>query len=189
MDIKYKKYFDLVEQQSLIFDKSENCMAGQTWKYHLLPVINNAIMLAEKYNADKEVVTVAAIFHDYANLLDFNNSDMHHILGAEIADEILRKDGFEKKFIDKVKLCILNHRASVVNEKFSIEEICVADADALTHLDNVVELLMWRGYQRDSVEDANKFVRNKIRKSYAKMSENTQLLCKDRYDKIMEILY
>ena len=142
--MKYEKYYAMVEEQSKIYDKTQNCNIGQTWNYHLLPVIKNALMLAEKYGADKDVVEVAAIFHDYADLLDFANRENHHILGAELAEGILLIDGYSQEFINKVKRCIQNHRASVVMEKFSKEEICVADADALSHLDNVVELICWR---------------------------------------------
>ena len=108
--MKYEKYYKLIEEQSKIFDKTQNCQIGQTWNFHLLPVIKNAIMLAEKYGADKDVVEVAAIFHDYADLLDFANRENHHIMGAELAEAVLSQDGFEQEFIDKVKLCIKNHR-------------------------------------------------------------------------------
>lgn len=185
---KYKKYYDLIEKQAEIFDKSQNCQIGQTWKYHLLPVINNAIMLAEKYGADRDIVEVSAIFHDYADLLDFANRDNHHILGAELAEGILTIDKFPQEFIDKVKLCIINHRASVVNEKFSIEEICVADADAMSHLDSFVELICWRAYLGEDIMACNDFVKNKIKKSYAKMSKQTQELMKDKYNSIMNVL-
>lgn len=185
---KYKKYYDLIEKQAEIFDKSQNCQIGQTWKYHLLPVINNAIMLAEKYGADRDIVEVSAIFHDYADLLDFANRDNHHILGAELAEGILTIDKFPQEFIDKVKLCIINHRASVVNEKFSIEEICVADADAMSHLDSFVELICWRAYLGEDIMACNDFVKNKIKKSYAKMSKQTQELMKEKYNSIMNVL-
>lgn len=187
--MKYKKYYNLIEEQSKIFDKSQNCNVGQTWKYHLLPVIQNACMLAEKYGADRDVVEVAAIFHDYADLIDLNNRDNHHIMGAELAEKILKEDGFDESFINKVKLCITNHRASVVKEKFSIEEICVADADAISHLDNVVELICWRAYVGKSIQECNDFVKEKIRKSYAKMSKETKELMKDKYNSIMKVLF
>ncbi|MBQ9790213.1 MAG: HD domain-containing protein [Clostridia bacterium] len=186
--MKYKKYYDLIEEQAAIYDKTQNCNIGQTWKYHLFPVIQNAIMLAEKYGADRDVVEVGAIFHDYANLLDFANSDNHHILGAELAEGVLLQDGFSQEFIDRVKSCIQNHRASVVREKFTIEEICVADADALSHLDNVVELICWRAYLGKDIQECNDFVKNKIKKSYAKMSKETQELTKDKYESIMKVL-
>lgn len=186
--MKYQKYYDLIENQSKIYDKTQNCEIGQTWKYHLLPVIKNAIMLAEKYNADKDIVEVSAIFHDYADLIDFKNRDKHHILGARLAEDILKKDGFEQNFIDKVKLCILNHRASVVKEKFSIEEICVADADAMSHFDNVVELICWRAYLGETIEECNNFVKKKIKNSYAKMSNETKELMKEKYECIIKTL-
>ena len=186
--MKYEKYYKLVEEQSRIYDKTQNCGEGQTWQFHLLPVINNACKLAEIYKADRDVVEIGAIFHDYANLIDYSNSDNHHILGAEYAEKILKEDGFNQEFINKVKSCIINHRASVLKEKFSIEEICVADADALSHIDNVVELICWRAYRGDDIMTCNNFVKNKIKKSYAKMSKETQELIKDKYESIMKVL-
>lgn len=186
--MKYDKYYKLIEEQSKIFDRTQNCEIGQTWKYHLYPVIKNALMLADKYGANKDVVEVAALFHDYADLLDMNNRDNHHILGAQLAEEILFNDNYDKDFIKKVKLCILNHRASVVKDKFSVEEVCVADADALSHMDSVVELICWRAYLGESIMECNDFVKRKIEKSYAKMSKETQLLMKDKYESIMKIL-
>ena len=188
-NMKYEKYYKLIEEQSKIFDKTQNCQIGQTWKFHLLPVIKNACMLAEKYGADRDVVEVAAIFHDYADLLDFANRDNHHILGAELAEGVLLQDNFPQDFIDKVKTCIRNHRASVVKEKFSIEEICVADADAISHLDNVVELICWRAYLGEDIMTCSDFVKTKIKKSYAKMSKETQELMKDKYESILNILF
>lgn len=187
--MKYQKYYKLVEEQSIEFDKTQNCKIGQTWNYHLLPVIKNACFLAEKYGADKDVVEVAAIFHDYASLLNFANRENHHILGAELAEGILLQDNFSQDFIDRVKLCIKNHRASVLREKFSIEEVCVADADAMSHLDNFVELICWRAYLGEDIKKCNDFVKTKIMKSYAKMSKETQEFMKDKYESIMRILY
>ena len=186
--MKYKKYYDLIEEQSKVYDKTQNCQIGQTWEFHLLPVIKNACMLAEKYGANKDVVEVAAIFHDYASLLEFANRDYHHTLGAELAEGVLLQDGFDQEFVDKVKLCIVNHRASVVKEKFSIEEICVADADAMSHLDSFIELICWRAYLGEDITTCNDFVKNKIKKSYAKMSKESQELMKEKYESIMRVL-
>lgn len=187
--MKYKKYYDLIQKQAEIFDKTQNCNIGQTWKYHLLPVIQNACMLAEKYGADKDIVEVAAIFHDYADLLDFVNRDNHHIFGAELAEGILSQDNFSQEFINRVKQCIINHRASIIKEKFTIEEICVADADAMAHIDSFVELICWRAYLGEDIMDCNNFVKQKIKKSYAKMSPETQALMKDKYESIMKVLF
>lgn len=186
---KYKKYYELIYKQSLIYDKTQNCGIGQTWKFHLYPVIKNAVMLADIYGADRDVVEVAALFHDYADLLDLSNRANHHILGAVLAEEILKEDEFSDDFIGRVKNCIINHRASALREKYSIEEICVADADAMSHLDSVVELICWRAYLGEDIMTANNFVRTKIKKSYAKMSPETKELMKGKYNSIMETLF
>lgn len=187
--MKYKKYYDLIQNQAEHFDKTQNCQIGQTWKYHLFPVINNACMLADKFGADRDIVEVAAIFHDYADLLDFANRDNHHTMGAELAEVFLRQDGFDDEFIERVKQCIVNHRGSVPKNKLTIEEICVADADAMSHLDSVVELICWRAYLGEDIETCNNFVKQKIRKSFAKMSDKTKELVKDKYESIMKILF
>ena len=186
---KYEKYYKIIQEQAERFDKTQNCSIGQTWKFHLEPVVKNACMLAERYGADRDVVEIAALFHDYADLLDFANRDNHHILGAELAEGFLMQDNFSQDFIDKVKACIRNHRGSVVNQKLSIEEICVADADAMSHLDSVVELICWRAYLGEDIMTANDFVKGKIIKSYSKMSKPTQELMKDKYESIMKVLF
>ena len=97
-------------------------------------------------------------------------------------------DGFDKDFVEKVKACIINHRASVVREKFSIEEVCVADADAMSHLDSFIELVCWRAYLGEDIMTCNNFVKNKIQKSYAKMSDETKALTKNQYESILRVL-
>ena len=188
--VKLQELYKLVETQSKEFDKYENVEDGQTWKYHIVPVIKNSIMLAKKYRGDVEVVEIAALFHDYANLVDFEKySEVHHIASGELAEPILHRYGYEQSFIDKVKKCIFSHRASVVKDKLSTEEICLADADGLTHIQNVFEIIIWRGQKGDSVEAANAFVKKKIQKTYAKLSEESKLYIKDKYEAILEILY
>ena len=113
--------------------------------------------------------------------MDFANRENHHILGAELAEGILINDGFSQEFVNKVKLCIINHRASVINQKFSKEEICVADADAMSHLDSFIELICWRAYLGEDILSCNNFVKTKIQKSYAKMSEDSKELIRDKY--------
>ncbi len=187
--MKYQKYYDIIKSQAEIFDKSQNCQIGQTWDYHLKPVIDNALMLAERYGADRDVVEIAALFHDYADLLDWANREEHHILGAKLAEDILLSDGYEQGFVDRVKDCIKHHRGSVRLDKLTIEEVCVADADAMSHLDSVVELICWRAYLGEDIKKCNDFVKTKIKKSYSKMSPNTQELVKDKYDAIMKVLF
>lgn len=43
----------------------------------------------------------------------------------------------DAKKISLVRKCIRNHRGSISSEKISLEELCVADADAISHFDSV----------------------------------------------------
>ena len=182
--------YDLVRAQSKIYDASESVHEDQTWDYHIIPVIRNAIMLGGKHNADIEVLEVAALFHDYANLVDFPKySDTHHIASGELAEPILLKHGYSQEFIDKVKKCIFSHRGREVKEKLSIEQICLADADAITHIENVVEIIMWMGQCGKSIRDGNSFVKNKMKNSYAKLSDESKEYMKAKFDAIMTICY
>ena len=186
--MKYSKYYKLIKDMAREFDVSQNCKIGQTWQYHIQPVINNALLLADRYGADKDIVEVASLFHDIADLVDYGNRGQHHILGAEMTAKILKEDGFDEEFISRVEKCILHHRASVYKDKYSIEEICVADADAMAHLDSVVELICWRAYLGEDIATCNAFVKQKISKSFAKMSTETKALMQDKYDSIMRVL-
>ena len=190
MNKKLAHFYDLIKAQSLNWDRHEKVYDFQTWKYHLLPVIQNAIMLGEKHGGNTELLEVSALFHDYANLVDFEKySDVHHIASGELAEPILIKDGYDKDFVAKVKKCIFSHRGSVVHDKLSVEEICLADADAMAHLQNIFQVIMWMGQNKRTIEEGNKFVKNKIKNSFAKLSPPTKDLMQKRYDAIMEICF
>ena len=190
MKNKLKKLYKIVESQSRLYDKKENVCENQTFDYHIKCVIENAIKFAKERGGDIELVEIAALFHDYANLIDEEKyGEIHHIMGGELAEPILLKHGYSQDFVNKVKQCIFSHRASIVKEKTTIEEICLADADGVTHIENVVEVIMWRGQRGDSIEDGNLFVKNKIKKTYAKLSDWAKEYIKDRYEATMKIFY
>lgn len=185
-----KELYNLVENACKNYDKHEKVLNGQTWNYHIKPVIRNSMMLAKKYGADVKVVEIAALFHDYANLIDFDKyNDVHHIASGNLAEPILKQHGFDQDFINKVKKCIASHRASVLVEKLTTEEICLADADAITHIENIFEIIMWMGQRGDNIENANNFVKKKIQKSYAKLSEQSKEYIKDKYEAALKIFY
>ena len=65
--------------------------------YHIVEVVNNAEILAEKYGADKEIVMIAAWLHDIASITDYNLYELHHIHGAEMAHLILKEYDYDDK--------------------------------------------------------------------------------------------
>lgn len=122
--------------------------------YHIAAVVKNAEILAKKYGADKEIVMIAAWLHDIASITDYSLYELHHIHGAEMAYSILKEYGYDDKKISLVQECIKNHRGSVNFEKKSLEELCVADADAISHFDSVSGLL-YLAYVQKGMEVLN----------------------------------
>lgn len=154
--------------------------------YHIEAVAKNAEILADRYNADKEVVIIAGWLHDIASITDYSLYEEHHIHGAKIAQEILEKFDYDK--IELVKKCIINHRGSVINDKLTIEEKIVADADAISHFDSVPSLLYLAYVNKNmNIEDGSKFVKNKLERSYNKLSEESKEFYAQKYKEVMKI--
>lgn len=156
---------------------------------HIVAVVKNAAILAEQYGADKEVVMIAAWLHDIASVTDYSLYEQHHIHGAEMAYHILREYDYDEQKISLVQECIRNHRGSVALERRSIEELCVADADAVSHFDNVPGLLYLAYVERGmGIEEGRQFVKNKLTRSFQKLSAESKKLYQDKYKKVMEVL-
>ena len=114
---------------------------------------------------------------------------MHHIHGAEIAEELLKKFGYDKEKIDLVKKCIVSHRGSVILDKSTIEEKCVADADAISHFDNIPSLLYLAYVEKNmDIEEGKEFVKGKLQRSYQKLSEESKQHYIQKYKNTMEVL-
>ncbi|MGF7144733.1 uncharacterized protein HNQ56_003165 [Anaerotaenia torta] len=157
--------------------------------YHIEAVVKNAELLADKYGADKEIVIIAAWLHDIASISDYNLYELHHIHGARMAGEILTKFGYEKDKIALVQECIRNHRGSVDSSKDSLEELCVADADAISHFDNIPSLLYLAYVNKNmKIEDGKIFVKNKLERSFQKLSEESKGYYTNKYRKAMLFL-
>lgn len=162
---------------------------GMGCYYHIAAVVRNAEILADRLGADKEIVMVAAWLHDIASVTDYSLYEQHHIHGAEMAYDILRTYHYNDERIALVQDCIKKHRGSMGMERGSVEELCVADADAISHFDNVPSLL-YLAYVRNGmgIEEGREFVRNKLTRSFQKLSAGSAEHYKEKYDKVMEVL-
>lgn len=157
--------------------------------YHIEAVVRNAEILANKYNADKEICIIAAWLHDIASITDYNLYEEHHIHGTKIASEILRKFEYDDNKIELVKACILNHRGSIDNKRLSKEEQIIADADAISHFDSIPSLLYLAYRERNmNIEEGKNFVKSKLERSYRKLSDESKIFYKEKFENIMKIL-
>jgi len=159
----------------------------EAYKHHFVSTVKYAKMLAEKLNADMEVVEIAAWLHDIGSIVD--GRENHHITGQEIAERKLRELGYDEEKIEKVKKCILNHRGSVKAKRESIEEQIIADADGMDSFDKL-DGLFYAAFVSEGLdtEQARKSVRQKIINSYAKLSDYAKEIVKDKYEAAMLLL-
>ncbi len=129
---------------------------------------DHAKFLAEKLDADVEIVELAAWLHDIG-AITYGRKD-HHITGAKIAEEKLRALNYPEEKIERVKKCILNHRGSQKSEKESVEEKIVADADAISAFDHI-QGLFFAAYvsERRSQKEARDSVKEKLINSWNKL--------------------
>lgn len=162
---------------------------GMGCYYHIEAVVKNSEILAEKYQADKEIVMIAAWLHDIASITDYTLYEEHHIHGAEMAYEILSKLSYDESKIMMVQNCIRNHRGSVYVDNKNLEELCVADADAISHFDSVPSLLYLAYVERRmSIEEGKQFVKSKLERSFHKLSGESKDFYKEKYFQVMNIL-
>jgi len=150
--------------------RETNIFGYSIWSHHIVYVVKYAKQLAEKLDADIEVVEIAALLHDYAGIKDSTFHKEHHIHGANEAEQILSEFGYPLEKIEKVKHCILSHRGSVVSERLTPEAECIASADAMSHVFQVASLLYFAYVKLGmNVDEGKAWVMNKIERSWKKL--------------------
>lgn len=170
--------------------KAESNLDGYgIWSHHIKPMVLIAKNLAKEYGADDEIVTLAALLHDLAGIRDRSKRENHHLFGAELAGTILSTYEYPQEKIRIIQKCILNHRGSINNIKDSIEEICIADADAIAHIHEISSLfyLVYKE-QNLGIDEGVAWIKGKLERDWNKLSEQGKLKFKNRYTQILEVL-
>lgn len=104
------------------------------WK-HVRRVENLAEKLAEREDADEEVVKASVLLHDIGRKKeDEGLIENHAEWGAEKAEEILESLGYQEDFIEEVQHCVRSHRYSKNPEPETLEAEVLSDADNLDAL-------------------------------------------------------
>jgi uncharacterized protein len=157
------------------------------WNNHIRLVYENGHKLALERNADVEIVDIATILHDVARVEGIGPIEEHNKYGSEVAEKILKKFNYPEEKTEFVKKCIYNH---IDNPKESVEEEIIADADVLAHFDNLSMLYYISLKKRKmDLEDAKKFVKDKLEFDFNKLSQYGKNKYKDRYKKIIKTLF
>ena len=150
------------------------------WEQHIKYVVDNALNLASKYNADAEIIELGALLHDIALIAKIGTKKDHHIHGAVLAKELLAKYEYPQNKAELVIGCVLNHRTS--KNATNIEELCVADADILAHFDNMSMIINHAQKSNATVDE----VIERCRRDFMDLSEKTKEIFKPEYELFIE---
>ncbi len=157
------------------------------WEQHIKLVVKEALILADEYKADKEIVELGALLHDIALVSETGTRAEHHTNSKLIADRLLSEYSYPEDRKQHVLGCILHHRSSKNAE--NIEELCVADADIISHYDNIPMCFgcafKYNIINTDSVDEWIKY----FEYDWNDLSERTKVTFKPRYDTITDVLF
>jgi len=141
------------------------------YKFHFIPVHDYAVKLSKKLKADLEIVEIAAWLHDIGSII--YGRENHHITGAEIAEKKLIQINYPLDRIQRIKNCILNHRGSINNHRSTLEEKIIADADSMSHFDNLGGLFQAAlVYEKLDQKESMVSVLSKLKRSWNKLTFN-----------------
>ena len=169
--------------------KESNIFGYGIWTHHIVHVVKNGKRLAPLFNADLEIVEIAALLHDYASIKDSTLYQDHHLHGPIEAENILRRLNYPSEKIEAVKHCIATHRGSVPKERKSVEAECLANADAMTHLEQIPSLLHLAFVQQAmGIDEGTNWVRRKLERSWNKLDPQVQEMMREKHEAALKIL-
>jgi uncharacterized protein len=99
-----------------------------------------------------------------------------------LAEEILKNLNYPPEKIEIVKQCILSHRGSKPRQKLALEELCVADADAMAHFDSISSLFYLAFFSHKmSIDEADDWLAKKLERSWSKLSPEAKEIVGEKY--------
>jgi len=160
----------------------------EPFPFHFAPVVEYAEKLANELGGDKEIILIAAWLHDIGSII--SGREGHHITGAKIAGEKLKELKYPDEKIAIVKRCILNHRGSQQNNRESIEEQIVAEADAMSSFDNISGIFKAAFvYENQNQGEAKASAMRKLENKWKQLHfEKSKQIIKPKYDAAMLLL-
>ncbi len=147
---------------------------------HVERVMKLAVYIARMEGADVEVVKRSAELHDIAR-----DSPNHAIESAKVARDILRGEGYDEDFIERVVHCIESHSFSSGVKPKTLEAKVLSDADKLDAIGaiGVARAFMFSGEKGRSIEDTLKHFEEKLLKLKDLMyTETAKKIAEDRHE-------
>jgi len=140
-----------------IVENEENCTDVGHGMEHTIRVYNTCLELAKEIpNLDLEVLEYAALLHDIGGrkeIQDKTGKTDHALVGAEMAEKILRETGLPEEKIKHIQDCIISHRYKTENQPKTIEAKILFDADKLDTIGaiGIARAFVWIGNNRGKI--------------------------------------
>ena len=105
------------------------------------------------------------------------------------AEKLLKRFGYPEEKREAVKDAIATHRASVTIEHRRAEGECLANADAMSHIEQAPSLLYLAYVHHEmGINEGRLWVKAKLQRSWQKLREDVQDIVRDRYEAALKIL-
>ena len=167
-------------------EREDNLLSNHFYHEHLEVVSEYAEKICTQLSGDQEVVQIASYLHDISAILDFKTLATHHQDSADIAEKLLRENGYNSAKIVQVKQCILNHTTPIsITDASSIEEVCLSNADAIAQIIRPTYWLYF-AYNILSLDypKAKVWYINKINNNWDALIEPAKTLIEEKYTAI-----
>jgi uncharacterized protein len=114
--------------------RPENRFGPAFLDQHTALATSLALALAPRLGADPVTVALAGWLHDPAAVRDFSCLADHHAAGARLARELLAPLGVPAARVEAVARTIETHSFPVRPGQGTPEQVCLSNADVLSHL-------------------------------------------------------
>ena len=169
--------------------RDTNVFGYNIWTHHITQVVKIGKKIAGRFNADPEIVEIAALLHDYAGIKDHSLHKEHHMHGAIEGGKILKDLNYPEQKIEAVKHCIRNHRGSVPGKRGTPEAECLASADAIAHIEYVPSLFYLAYAKFDmNIDDGTDWIRKKLNRTYKKINPELRYLIDEKYKSAINLV-
>jgi len=177
---------DLVRSECF---RDSNRFGPAFFDQHLETVVRYGRELAVRLGADPEVVELAGYLHDLSAVRDLESVPTHHLDGARIARELLLAHGWPLAVADSVCRCIESHSAPVAKGQGTPEEVCLSNADVMSHIARPAYWFFYlyrvRGMQYG---DGVSWLRTRVERLWSGLTEDARAIVATEYATAVRIL-
>jgi len=175
-----KNLEDIVKEKMSVLDGTAHSYA------HVYRVAKIATILAEKEQANVELVQTAALVHDIGRAV----GEPHNETGAKLAREILKQStNYPQETIEKTVKIVLHHPIAFRDRLATLEEKIVWDADKIDLLGviGIARLFHWLG--KKPFEAALDTCFQELKPIYSLLNTpSAQKIAKERYQRTIASL-